>query len=196
MSYRRTTEPASESLTNVEVKPAVLARDAAYTHDDSEIDRLIVQAREYAEQYTGRAFVSQVWTLYLDSFPRVIELPVAPVISLDSIKYLDDDGNQQTVDPALYRLLQGGILGKVEQAYNQTWPSTRAVSEAVEVEFTAGYVDGADADTVAVPEGIRGAMLSLIAHWYQNKEATSSDSINAVPFSVKAQLDQYRIPRL
>jgi len=92
--------------------------------------------------------------------------------------------------------LKGDILGKVEQAYDQTWPSTRAVSEAVEVEFTAGYIDGADVDSVAVPEGIRGAMLALIAHWYQNKEATSSDSINEVPFSVKCQLDQYRIPRL
>jgi hypothetical protein len=52
----------------------------------------------YAEKYTGRRFVDVALELNLDCWPgRVIELPVAPIVSIDYVKYIDVAGTLQTL---------------------------------------------------------------------------------------------------
>jgi uncharacterized phiE125 gp8 family phage protein len=75
MSLKLTTAPAGEPVTVAEAK-AHLRVDIA--DDDALIGMLIVAARLGAENVCRRAFVTQAWDLYLDSFPKYTYYGVAP----------------------------------------------------------------------------------------------------------------------
>lgn len=158
--------------------------------DDTLITALIVTARRMAEQATGRALVTQSWRYTLDAFPvAAIDLPLPPLVSVQSVKYLDADGVLQTlVADTDYSVYLSSLLGLVAPAYGMSWPSPRDVPEAVRIEFTAGYGNAA-----AVPGDIKQWMLLQICHWYDNRQA-AGEKREALPF-VDALLDPYRVIR-
>jgi uncharacterized phiE125 gp8 family phage protein len=60
----------------------------------------------------------------------------------------------------------------------------------VAVEYTAGYGDTA-AD---VPAPLRQAMLLMIGHWYEHREAVITGSISTgLPLAARALLAPYRV---
>lgn len=150
-SLKRTVAPASEPVSLAEAK-AALRLDG--TADDSLVGGLITAARESAENYTGRAFVTQTWRMVLPSFPcgtdRRIYLPKPPVQSVTSVTYVDSDGVTQALSPASYTFVDDGHCPYIVEAYGETWPSARAQDDAVTVTFVAGYS--------AVPEAIKTAI--------------------------------------
>lgn len=151
---------------------------------------LIVAARRLAEQQTGRALVTQSWKQTFDAFPAAeIALAMPPLVSVQSVKYYDPDGAQQTLSGASdYTVHTSGIVGLVAPAYNTSWPATRDMLEAVEIAFTAGYGSAA-----AVPQEIKQWMLLHIANWYENRES-AGERREMLPF-VDALLDPYRVIR-
>jgi uncharacterized phiE125 gp8 family phage protein len=185
--------PATEPITTEEAK---LQARVDGSEDDALIGSMIMAARQWAEAFTNRAFVTQTWDLLLDDFPACdyIELPKAPLASVSSVSYVDNNGATQsltqgtdyTVDaPAGPTALRGRVL----LAYNASWPSVRGVRNAVTVRFVAGY--GAAA---AVPEGIKAALRMLVAELYSQRENTLTGTLlNEVPFAVKALLYPYRL---
>src|SRR5690606_23947827 len=91
---RRTTDPASEPLTLEEAKAHLKVEVAA---DDAYITALITAARMTLEEWTGRAFIEQVWEARLDAFPcgdAPIVLPRPPLIAVSLISYIDPNGDQ------------------------------------------------------------------------------------------------------
>lgn len=177
------------------VEPLSLAEAKAHcrvdgSDDDTLITALIVTARRMAEQATGRALVTQSWRYLLDTFPvAAIDLPLPPLVSVQSVKYLDSNGTLQTlVADTDYAVYTSSLLGLVAPAYGMSWPSPRDVREAVRIEFTAGY--GAAA---AVPNDIKQWMLLQICHWYDNRQA-AGEKHAPLPF-VDALLDPYRVIR-
>jgi uncharacterized phiE125 gp8 family phage protein len=185
-----TTAPGSEPLTTAEAK-AHLRVDLS--DDDTLIDGLIAAARAWAERFTRRAFVTQTWTLYADAFPgsnaAPIRLPKPPIQSVDSIIYVDSDGASQTWNAANYTLDSKSEPGRVLPAYNQVWPVTRSVPNAVAVQYIAGY-GGAS----AVPQAIKQAILLLVGHWYAHRESVAhAQTVIEVPQGVEALLWAYRV---
>jgi len=77
MSLTLNTPPAAEPVTLADAK-AHLKVDS--TDDDALIASLITAARARAEWHTGRALVTQSWTLWLDAWPQrgIIEIDVRP----------------------------------------------------------------------------------------------------------------------
>ena len=160
--------------------------------DDIEIYNLIRRATAYATGYTGRAFIDEVWTQYRDDgFSGEMMLAHLPVVSVDSIKYLDADGTQQTLATTVYRT--DLITGRITLAHAQTWPSVRAVTNTVEIAYTAGY--GTSQSPVGlVPEDIKHGILLLVGHWLENKEAvTKGTTSKETPIGVHNLLDQVRV---
>lgn len=136
------------------------------------IDGLIKSAREYVESATGRALLTQTWDLKLDGFwCGALELPKAPVSAITSITYLDMNGASQTWASANYLTdLPAGpkaSKARITTAYAVVAPSTYDVMNAVTVRFVCGYGSSGD----RVPAALRQAMLLLIGHWYQAREA-------------------------
>lgn len=81
-----------------------------------------------------------VWRAYAANggYDPTIRLSCPPIISVDSITYIDGGGAEQTLDAAAY-VLSGRYL---TPAYGLGWPTSRQQPDAVRIRYTAGYDDG------------------------------------------------------
>ena len=187
MIMTRVTAPTIEPVTLQEVKDHLRVDG---TDDDALISALITAAREHVDGrdgWLGRALCTQTWDCHYDVFPDdgLLYLPVAPVQSVTSVKYIDPDGVQQTFSSANYAL--GADLDwspRVILGWDKSWPSIRAVPEAVTVRVVAGYA--------SVPRPICQALLLLIGHWHEHREAVMEGTFREVPTTVSALLTPYR----
>lgn len=114
-----------------------------HDEDDLVIQALIDAAVEHLDGrdgILGRAIVEQTWELRLNAFPPCIEVPLPPLISIDSIQYVDGAGDLTTLPPEAYEVVREGFKpALVAPVYGTCWPSPRADREAVRMVFTAGY---------------------------------------------------------
>lgn len=160
-----------------------------YSAEDTLLTGLIQAAREYVEGYQNRALCTQTWELVLDDWPDddYIEIPLPPLQSVTSIKYKDETGAETTWDGANYIVDPDSYLGRVVLAYGLSWPTDDLYpAGAIRIRFVAGYTD--------VPATTKAAMLLLIGHWYENREAVNIGNITSeIPFSVKSLLDMNRV---
>ena len=186
MYTRLSIAPAIEPVTITEVKlhlrlatSAALA--AAYTTEDDLLGALIEAARSAAEDFTRRALITQTWKAYLDSWPSVIRLPFPPFQSITSI----------VVEGVAFTNFTESLEGIVKPASGSTWPilSASPGADPIVITWVAGYGDAA-AD---VPAQIRQAVLLLIGHWYNNREATLIGvSGSSLPLAVEFLLNPFR----
>lgn len=195
MSLRMTSAPAVEPVTLAEAKNH-LRITASNSDEDALISNLIKAARQWCEAYTGCSFVLQTWQVKLDEFPECIKLPRGPVIAVSSITYLDTSGDSQTLASSSYRVDADTIPARVTEAYASTWPSTYPVTNAVTVTYTAGYEDTGSSPTDDVPEAIQQAILLMVAHLFENREASSVAALTEIPMGVAALLGPYRVDRV
>lgn len=186
MALTLVSAPAVEPLTAAEAKARLNIGDEV---SDPVVSALITAARlmfDGSSAAYGRALITQTWDLTLDRFDcypgrpletgfhpgvldsywsqyrssnRGIVIPLSPLQSVTSIKYLDTDSAEQTLDPSNY-LVQKGEPSRIVLSTTGSWPSTAAVPNAVTVRFVAGYGDaGAD-----VPETARMAIALQVSH--------------------------------
>ena len=176
------TAPAGEPVTVNELRTH--CRIDGNTEDEL-LYALGRSAREYVEAYTGRALVSQTWELRFDQFPLYINLPKAPLASVTSITYIDIESATQTLSANAYQVVasSGDFAqpGRIFQAYNQTWPSSRGHIDDVRVRYVAGYGTSND-----VPYALKAAIKLMTAHLYENREATVVGTIaTEMPLSIR-----------
>lgn len=136
MKLEQTTPPTAEPVSLVEAK-AHLRVDASA--DNVLITQLIRAARSQAEAFLARQLVVATYQWKLDGFPAVFEVPRPPLISVSSITYVDTNGDTQTVTASDYVVETTGDVGRIREAYNTTWPTTRADFNSVTVNFVSGY---------------------------------------------------------
>lgn len=184
MSTKLITAPSTEPVSLVEAK---LQLRVTSTDDDTLITALIVAAREAAEYEMQRAIISQTSEKALDMFPDAIELP--PTASITSVKYLDSNGDEQTLSSGSYTLdnASDSAPSWLTPAYGYSWPDTYLDVNAVKVRYVAGW-----ADANAAPKSIKQWILLNVGHWYANREAASVDKLEPLPF-IASLLDRYRI---
>jgi uncharacterized phiE125 gp8 family phage protein len=150
--------------------------------EDEKIFDLIKSARIYAEQWQNRAYVSQTQVLRMDRFPRsglAIILPRSPAIAVSSVQYVDSNGDTQTLSTDIYTVDIFSEPARIVEAFNQIWPVTRDVPNAVTVTYTCGY----GTTRAAVPNNVKDAMKLLIGHWFENREAVTM--LNTIPQELK-----------
>jgi hypothetical protein len=185
------------------------------THpDDDLVLGWITAAREYVEQETGLSLVTASKTDYRDSWQGSSSrhrtsletgfhpmgsplwwglssgrlsfvLVHAPVISVEEIRYLDADGEEQVLPPDQYRLTPDGVLMRVEQAVGVAWPATYfGAHGVVQIDYTAGF-------SGPIPEALRTAIKLMLGVYYENRGVL--DRAQGVPQGVDALIDKYRI---
>lgn len=119
-------------------------------YDSSDQDTLwstlITAATEELERATERRFITTTLKMYLDHFPAgVIEIPVAPVQSVSSIQYVDQDDVTQTVTSTIYQVDTSRTPARICTEYDQWWPWERSQTvKAVTINLVAGYGDTMD----------------------------------------------------
>jgi uncharacterized phiE125 gp8 family phage protein len=176
------------------IEPVTLRQAKDHLRVDSEIEdgtisALISAARSWCEAYTGRAFIDTTYDWSIDTFAGVLVVPRSPLRSVESITYIDDGGVAQILDPSSYRADTYSGPARITLAYQQAWPSVLPVAGAVTVRFVAGYGPGED----DVPAHVRQAVLMLTAELFENRQQSSPQTVNNVPFTVRALLDPERI---
>lgn len=194
--------PAAEPLTLAEVKLHCAVDGNEF---DTLLTSLITAARQYVEKIGGRALITQTWQLQLDCFPcnlcGRIELPGGPAQSIESVKYIDTDGDEQTMAEADYVLRPTGGNSLLCLGFDKAWPDYRYQDGEypVKIAYVVGYPynsedSPAEPPTINVPESIKQAMKLLIAHWYQNRETVVIGStVERLPLAVESMLGLDRI---
>lgn len=161
------TAPQFEPVTVAEAK-----LHARIDEDETAIASLIATAREMAETYTRRAFVTQTWKMFLDQFPAcsVIEMPRAPLQSVTHIKTYDDADAATTFAASNYYVDAATRPGRIVLRDASSWPDADRVANAVEIQFVAGY-----GGVSLVPAQIKQAVLLTVAHLYEHRGDATMD---------------------
>lgn len=180
-------------ITPVEVEPLTIAEVRQHLRIPDELPEddlllaLIQAAREYGEDYTRRAFAPQTLELLLYRFPAAaaVVLPRPPLRAVTWVKYKDSTGQEMTLTGSDYLVDTDSEVGSVVLACGVAWPSfVPYPAVPIRIRYEAGFT--------VLPHTLRQALLMLIGHWYENREATGTVS-GLVAFSVHALLSQYRV---
>jgi uncharacterized phiE125 gp8 family phage protein len=165
------------------------------TAEDTLVASLAVAARMHIERSLNVALIEQGWSLYLDAWPERawVDLPLAPIASLDAVRLYDVADTPATLDDALFLLDGAGRRPRLVRREAGSWPLPGRSVNGIEIAFTAGY--GATPDDVPMP--LRLAIKMLVAHWYECREPVlPGDAASAVPMSVASLISPYREVRL
>lgn len=191
-SLRITTGPSLDPVSLQEAKDHLRVDS---TDEDGLIVGYILAARDYVEREIGRSLINRTLQLKIDSDWPVdcngndrIELPKPPAVSVSSITYIDTAGNAQTLASDQYQFTQGDLYGYVRPAYGVSWPAVRDQADAITVTYVAGY----GSNPGDVPHSIRQAILLMVAHFYENREAVTTATMNEAPLAVNALLANHR----
>lgn len=159
--------------------------------DGSDMDALVTGwlagVIAYAEHYTGRAFIHQAWRVTLDGFSGAIRIPVSPVATVTSLKYLDAAGVEQTLDPLDYYVDTVSEPGCVVPAPGTEWPDTYDRINSVVADVVCGY--GA-ADT-STPPGIALFILAKLTEQFDPATKVEKDTVQSS--FIDHLLDRYKV---
>jgi uncharacterized phiE125 gp8 family phage protein len=183
MPLTLTTPPAIEPVTLAQAK-AHLKIDT--TDDDALVTALIPAARARAEWHTGRALVTQGWTLWLDAWPDIIAIPLPPLQAVASVTAYARDDSSRVLDPATYIVDLAANRLALKQSIAP--PSNLRRLNAVAIAFTAGHGDAAE----DVPAPLREAILELVTFLYENRGEAPAE----LPQGCLALLAPYRVFKL
>lgn len=160
------------------------------TDNNNLLSAFCASARQFAETYTRRRFLTQTLELRRDRFGwGRIDLETGPVRDIVKVSYLDGAGEWQDVPVSVYRLLTSTEPASVGLRFGQTWPVPLQEPDSVAIQFRVGYGD----DVSDVPADILHAVRLLAAHYYEHRDAMAKTGTVAAPFGVTAQLNPYRI---
>lgn len=179
MSWKVTTEPASEPLTLADAK---LWLKVDSTADNGLITALITSARTWIERHCNIGLLEQTITQVYDGWPvgREFQLGVSPLRSVTGIYYLDGNGNQQTLASAYYKVDNVSQPPRIQLKYSNTWPTLYDEINSVSAVYTVGYDSAA-----TVPEPILTAMKLAIADAYENR----TDYVKKLPTAAEYILE-------
>lgn len=202
MGMVRISPPTTSPVSLIEAKRQcrILPEDDTF---DAELAVLIDAATSHLDGKDGVlggvCLEPQQWELVLDYWSDVIELPIGPVLSVDSISYLDTDGLLQPLSGSSFSTDLASSSAYVVRNTEASWPTLLDAVNAVRVRFTAGHrgTGSGDSYVSAVPAALRQAILLLVGHWFVNREAVATGTIaTELPMAVKSLIQPYQRWRL
>ena len=142
------------------------------TAEDTLLQTYITAAREYGEDYTGRAFATQTLEMLLDNFPAAdfdIEMP--PLQSVTSVKYKNSAGTETTMTVTTQYLVDSDRdIGRLVLPYGKSWPSFAAYPvNPIRIRYEAGY-------TTDFPKIYKNAMLLHVGYMYKYRDTAIPES--------------------
>ena len=161
-----------------------------HNEEDVLLEGYIKMATERAEFLLNAKLLTQTWDWFLDEFPAGdLESPLAPLVSVDSIKYYDSDNALQTWASLNYEVDLAGLVPRIVKAKDVSWPTTYDRINAVQIRVTVGY--GA---ATAVPQAIKHWITAAVAESYKARELTREGRPETASPFIDGLLDPYRVP--
>lgn len=178
--------PASTPVSLAEMKAhcRIHADDTTY---DTELQIYLDAAVSHLDGKDGilqQCIVTQTWDLTLDAFSDNIEIPLAPLQSVSSVKYYDAAGDLQTLSSDYYTVDTSSLTQWVVRNSSYTYPTLLEGVNTVIIRFVAGYA--------TVPDALKQAILLLGGHWFAHREAVSGAAMMDVPKAVDCLVAPYK----
>ncbi|MEH6951037.1 head-tail connector protein [Nitrobacter sp. NHB1] len=181
------TGPAIEPWSVAEAKSFLRAEN---DDDDTVIASLIAAARSHVEAMTRCALIAQTWRFVLDQWPRDsrVKLGRGPLRSLVAARVYDSAGNVTSIDVDTFVIDKAaGVIA----SSGRVLPGRAAAGIELDVEIGFG------AAAIDVPDVLRHAVRTLVAHWYENRGLIAiGQSVAMMPASVGAMIASYRVHAL
>lgn len=156
MAIKVISEPVVEPISLEEAKLHLRVTD---NDSDLIIESMIIQARQFCENYQNRKYITQTLELVLNSFPNENYIPFmscSPVQNIQSVKFYDTETQEHTFDSNNYIIDKDSFVNRVVLGYCKLWPLIPLQpANAVRIRFTAGYGDYAS----DVPATVKWAMI-------------------------------------
>lgn len=182
----RTVAPAIEPVTAFDLR-RILNEEECNLMDDMAGD-MIAAAREEIEEVTGLAMITQEWRLSLDAWPgkpepwwsgtrqgaiseirgapATLAIPVYPLQGIDAVTVFNEAGTSSAVTVAsVFDVDTYQRPGRLSLKAGQTWPIALRDTNAIQIEYTAGFGDAAS----DVPAPLRRAVLQMAAYLYEHR---------------------------
>ncbi len=179
--------PAIEPVSMEEAKAHLRVENTA---DDLLISTLITTARVHVETTTRRQLIAQEWRVVYDGLPAdgTLNLGVAPVTEIKSVFVYNAQNTPYQVPSSHYRA--DIILAPGHLHIKGLGPGGPDNVSGITVDLTAGY--GPNPENVPPP--LRQAVLQLVAHWYEHREAVPLGmSAIAEPGAFAALVEPYKV---
>ncbi len=189
MSWRLIGAPAITPVSVSEAKyhEKISINDEA---EDAYIQSLLFAATRFAEEFTRRAFITQVWEYRTSNISPIMEIPRPPLIGIypNSINPMDpgfrsmiftnlsndtdtvveeDTWFTDTIDEP------GRLIFKSNAAFPYPWATWGwgcLPYGYLTMNFLAGYGDDEDLSIQNLPQPIKEAILQIFGFLYQNRE--------------------------
>lgn len=156
--------------------------------DDSLIEALITAARETVENFTLTILTDAVYEYRCASFGGGLLLPRGPVDSVDWVRYLDSDEQEQTLATSVWYLDDNPWQAMIGLKKNQVWPEVYRRDDAVRIRFSGGF-----RSPNPMPQQLLQAMKLMIGHWYRNREnAVVGTIITDIPLGAQVLMMMHR----
>lgn len=157
-----------------------------YIDEDQVLSMKIDAAVDRFETDTWRKLITQTWKAFPDTWDSEIEIPFGQLQSIESVKYIDADGVEQTVDPADYSEDTIADPGRLVFEDTFTLPELKGVNP-IRIEFICGF----GVDHSSIPPAIRDALLHIVADLYGMRE---TPDVEPPPnFFVESVIQNYKL---
>lgn len=155
----------------ISTEKAKLHLKVDYSADDQTIIDCCMLAQNYVQAQTNQWVGLQTVNLSFDTWEELSKIDCGPIISIESVKYLDTEGEEQVVDPAVYRFIRG-YRSKILVRPGQAWPRLYAMEQSITVQIKAGWIVGAVPANgeEELPGDLYKCMFLLINHFYEHRE--------------------------
>jgi uncharacterized phiE125 gp8 family phage protein len=179
--------------------------------EETLIVALIAAARQWAENYTGRAFITRTVNQFHDSFnyhntyipegfytgihknhpDAFIELAMTPIATFTEVKAIDDAGSETTWDAANYYVDTVRDVPRLVLRDGGSFPSDLRSANGLKLVYDAGY----GASPINIPVAIKMAMMQYCTFMYEHRGDFESSPPPQPPIILKNLLMPYKIMR-
>lgn len=162
--------PVSVEPISLEEVKARLKIDAV--DDDASLTAMIKESRDFAERYCGARIAPIGLSLQCSAFADLELLPERPLKSIDSLSYVDVDGEMQAVRDSVFEIIGQELDARIVLKADQVWPSIKA-GTWITLSATFGFDP--------VPPAIQRALIIHVKDAYDasvNKPAGSFTAID------------------
>lgn len=206
--HRISTDPATEPVTLAEIKSHLRIDGSS---EDTQLSLFISVARQYIEQVTGIAMITQTWTLTLDHWPNdsrqwwdgvkkgpmslingasvsEVQLPRYPLQSISSITV---EGSAITVAD-VFTVDTQQYPGRLVLKQSATLPSYTETANAIVIVYVSGFGD----DDTDVPNTLRLAVLQMAANLYTHRGDECSTQKAYIDSGANSLVSSYQSGRI
>lgn len=181
---------------------------------DNVLLALIEAATSYVEEATGLALVARTEVYALDGWPlearaneewwegekvgallgntvRAVELPYAPLLSVESVQTFDNADSATTFPASQYYVDVISRPGRLTLNSGAVWPVPTRPANGIIITYRVGHESAAQ-----IPAPLRRAVLQIAAHWYENRELVDYDGPSRVPMQAGRIIKKFRVVKL